>query len=283
VAEALAVEAVDISKRFGARWALSRLSFTLAKGRSLLLTGHNGSGKTTLLRLIATASFPTAGTLRINGFDCREERDRFRPSVALVSHASFHYEDLSAAQNLQLTARFLGIDSVESTVKELLARWVGGIGEEVESTSLQGDAWHHRSDALTSLAAFVGIAIGLIGGPGYEAADDWAALFACAIIAYNASWLILRAVRDVMDVAPAREFEQRVREIAFAVAGAKGIEKCRIRKSGMVYFVEIHVEVDGDMPVREAHTVGGQVRSALRQSNLRIADVLVHIEPHQGG
>ncbi len=149
MAEALAVEAVDISKRFGARWALSRLSFTLAKGRSLLLTGHNGSGKTTLLRLIATASFPTAGTLRINGFDCREERDRFRPSVALVSHASFHYEDLSAAQNLQLTARFLGIDSVESTVKELLARV--GLAERADSPVRQFSAGMRKRLSIARL------------------------------------------------------------------------------------------------------------------------------------
>lgn len=122
MAEALAVEAIDISKRFGARWALARLSFSLPKGRSLLLTGHNGSGKTTLLRLIATASFPTAGVLRINGFDAREQREQLRPGVALVSHASFHYEDLTAAQNLRLAAQFLAVPDAEAKVKALLDR-----------------------------------------------------------------------------------------------------------------------------------------------------------------
>ena len=164
--------------------------------------------------------------------------------------------------------------------KEGLARWVGQIGEGVESSALQADAWHHRSDALTSLAAFLGISIGLIGGPGFEPADDWAALAACLIITYSGINLLRLAVRDLLDVAPPKQFEEQVRQVALGVPGVRAVEKCRIRKSGMSYFVEIHIEVDGEATVREGHDIGGRVRSALRNSPLRIADAFLHIEPH---
>jgi cation diffusion facilitator family transporter len=167
-------------------------------------------------------------------------------------------------------------------IKESLARWVGKIGADVESTSLQADAWHHRSDALTSVAAFVGITIGLVGGPGYEPADDWAALVACLIILYSGLRLMRLAVRDLLDVAPPDHFEEQVRELASGVEGVRAVEKCRIRKSGTSYFVEIHIEVDGQATVQAGHDTGGRVRSVLRGSSLRIADAFIHIEPHHG-
>jgi len=163
--------------------------------------------------------------------------------------------------------------------KELLARWMGQIGSAENSSSLQADAWHHRSDAITSLAAFVGITIGLIGGPGYEPADDWAALLACLVIGFSGIRLLRVSVREVLDAAPPAVFEQQVRELALQVQGVRAIEKCRIRKSGLRYFIEIHVEVDGQATVHEGHVIGGKVRRALRESSLRIADAFVHIEP----
>ena len=165
-------------------------------------------------------------------------------------------------------------------IKECLARWVGKIGSEVESTSLQADAWHHHSDALTSVAAFLGITIGLVGGPGYEPADDWAALVACVIITYSSFRLLRMAVRDLLDASPPKKFEEQVRARALNVEGVQAIEKCRIRKSGTAYFVEIHVEVDGNATVQKGHDIGGHVRSVLRDSPLRIADAFIHIEPH---
>ncbi|MCA2980246.1 MAG: heme ABC exporter ATP-binding protein CcmA [Myxococcaceae bacterium] len=146
---ALALEALDVSKRFGARWALARLSFSLPEGRSLLLTGHNGSGKTTLLRLIATASFPTAGVLKVLGYDSRAQRDALRPLVALVSHASFHYEDLTAAQNLSLTARLLGVAKPSTVVDELLGRL--GLRERADSPVRQFSAGMRKRLAIARL------------------------------------------------------------------------------------------------------------------------------------
>lgn len=163
--------------------------------------------------------------------------------------------------------------------KELLARWMGQIGSAENSSSLQADAWHHRSDAITSLAAFVGITIGLIGGPGYEPADDWAALLACLVIGFSGIRLLRVSVREVLDAAAPAVFEQQVREVALQIPGVKAIEKCRIRKSGLRYFIEIHVEVDGQATVHEGHVIGGKVRRALRESPLKIADAFVHIEP----
>lgn len=165
-------------------------------------------------------------------------------------------------------------------VKEGLARWMGNIGSQHESAAIQSDALHHRSDALTSLAAFLGISIALVGGPGYESADDWATLAAVGVIGFNGISLLRSAVKDLLDAAPPEEIQDQVRESAAQVAGVQAIEKCRLRKSGLGYLAEIHVQVDGDMAVREAHDVGGRVRSILRGSPHRILDVIVHIEPH---
>ena len=129
------------------------------------------------------------------------------------------------------------------------------------------------------IAAFIGISIGLIGGPGYEPADDWAALLACCIIVFSGVSLLRMAVRDLLDVAPAKEFEQKVRDLALGVDGVRALDKCRIRKSGTAYFVELHVEVDGQATVQKGHDIGGRVRSVLRKSPLRIADAFIHIEP----
>ncbi|MGQ0505143.1 MAG: heme ABC exporter ATP-binding protein CcmA [Myxococcaceae bacterium] len=117
-----ALDIQDVSKRFGPRWALARLTYQLAAGRSLLLTGHNGSGKSTLLRLIATASSPTAGKIIVYGHDSTERRDEVRRNVALVSHQSFLYEDLTAEQNLTILARLLGLADPKDAVAKVLDR-----------------------------------------------------------------------------------------------------------------------------------------------------------------
>ena len=117
-----AIQLDDVSKRFGSRWAIARLTYSLPAGRSLLLTGHNGSGKTTLLRMISTATFPTAGQITIFGAETREHREELRHDVALLSHASFLYEDLTAAQNLTLVAEFLALEKPKQLVASLLER-----------------------------------------------------------------------------------------------------------------------------------------------------------------
>lgn len=121
-ASAPAVDLQDVSRRFGRRWALARLTWSVPRGASLLLTGHNGSGKSTLLRTIATALRPTAGRLEVLGHDAVTERDQVRPRVGLLSHASFLYEDLTAEQNLVILARLLGAEGPRELAGTLLTK-----------------------------------------------------------------------------------------------------------------------------------------------------------------
>jgi len=163
--------------------------------------------------------------------------------------------------------------------KETLYRLASRVGTSIDSTAVKCDAWHHRSDAITSAAAFVGISIALIGGPGYESADDWAALAACGIIAFNGWRLLRNAMNEMMDADVSEQLHQQVRELSADVSGVVRIEKCRIRKSGLGYLVDIHVEVDGDMSVKGGHKIAHDVGEKLKSSPLRVKDVLVHIEP----
>lgn len=163
--------------------------------------------------------------------------------------------------------------------KETLFRVMRRVGQAIQSTAVRSDAWHHRSDALTSAAAFVGIGAALVGGEGYEAADDWAALFACLIIGYNGVRLARPALNEVMDIAPDPTIEQGVRAIALSIPGVMGLDQCSVRKMGFDYFVDLHVIVHGDRSVREGHRVAHDVKDAVRNSNPRIRDVLIHIEP----
>ncbi len=164
-------------------------------------------------------------------------------------------------------------------VKETLARFVLDVGNQVGSTAVRTDAWHHRSDALTSAAAFIGISIALVGGEGYEAADDYAALFACAIIAFNGVRLLRPAVAEVMDAAPDPEIERHVREVASLVGGVESLDQCSVRKMGLDYFVDLHVEVDRDMSVFDGHEIAHKVKDAVKDANPQVRDVLIHIEP----
>jgi cation diffusion facilitator family transporter len=164
-------------------------------------------------------------------------------------------------------------------VKETLFRKVAGAAAQLGSGAVKTDAWHHRSDAITSAGAFIGISVALIGGPGWEAADDWAALFTCGIIGFNGWRLLMPAVHEVMDTAPPKEVEDSVRAVAQRVAGVLNVEKCRLRKMGTEFYVDIHIGVDADLTVRAGHQIGHDVKDAIRAANSAMADVLVHIEP----
>jgi cation diffusion facilitator family transporter len=176
----------------------------------------------------------------------------------------------------------LGVLGVVVVAKELLFRWLVSTASDIGSHAVESDAWHHRSDALTSLTAAAGIGVALWGGPGYESADDWAALFACGLIAFNGGRLLRNGLREVLDAAPRDDTLERVRAIAGAVDGVAGIDDCRARRSGLGWLIDIHVEVDGDLPVREGHRIAHDVKDALLAADLRVLDALVHIEPAGG-
>ncbi|GAB4287066.1 MAG: cation diffusion facilitator family transporter [Ignavibacteriaceae bacterium] len=165
-------------------------------------------------------------------------------------------------------------------VKETLFRFVIKVGSSLNSRAVINDAWHHRSDAITSAAVFIGISIALIGGPGYEEADDYAALFASAIILFNAFRLWRPALLELTDVAPPKEKIDKVRNEALKVDGVRGLDKCYLRKMGFDYFVDIHVLVDGNKTVSEGHEIAHRVKASLMKQYRNISDVLVHIEPY---
>jgi cation diffusion facilitator family transporter len=177
-------------------------------------------------------------------------------------------------------ARFtLVVLIVTVAVKEIWSRYVNHFGRDIDSTAVKTDALHHRVDAIVSAAAFVGITIALVGGPKWRSADDWAALFACAVIAANGARLLWPALREIMDTAPRGKIVDVVQNAACSVDGVKAIEKPRIRKMGLEFYVDLHVGVDGDISVREGHRIAHRVKRAVQECDKRIADVLVHIEP----
>ena len=173
----------------------------------------------------------------------------------------------------------LGVLTAVILVKESLFRCVLALGEEVDSTAVRTDAWHHRSDAITSVAAFIGILIARVGGPNWQKADAWAALFACGIIGYNGYRLLVPALAEIMDTAPDPEITTRVRQTATAVAGVSEVEKCRVRKMGLEFYVDLHIGVDGTISVAAGHEIAHAVKNAVRATEGRVADVLVHVEP----
>ena len=163
--------------------------------------------------------------------------------------------------------------------KELLFRSILKTGDATQSLALKTDAWHHRADALSSLAAFVGISIALMGGPGFESADDYAALFAACIIAINAALLLRPALLELIDTAPNPEISLRVRAVAEQVPGVLGTHKCNVRKVGFDYFVDLDVLCNPDSTIRQGHEVAHDVGERIHAALPHIRKVLVHVEP----
>jgi len=163
--------------------------------------------------------------------------------------------------------------------KEISFRIVMAKSRETNSSALKADAWHHRSDAITSVAAFIGISIAIFCGPGYESADDWAALFASFFILYN-SYLIFRpALGEIMDEHVYDDLAADIKRISVTVPGILDTEKCFIRKAGMRYHIELHAVVDSNITVKEGHRLAHELEDALRLSLPELGHVLVHIEP----
>jgi len=164
-------------------------------------------------------------------------------------------------------------------IKEGLFRYVINIGKKINSQSVKADAYHHRSDVITSVAAFIGISIALIGGKGFEGADDWAALIATFIILYNAIKILRPALAEIMDAAPSDEILNKIKSLAIQVPQVFDVEKCFVRKMGFDFYVDIHIMVDGKLTVDAGHKIAHHVKDIILSSGLRVVDVLVHVEP----
>jgi cation diffusion facilitator family transporter len=177
----------------------------------------------------------------------------------------------------------LGVLAVVVVVKEVLFRRVAKVGEGIGSIAVQSDAWHHRSDAITSVAAFIGISLAIWGGPHFVAADSWAALVAAIVIATNGFILLRPAVNDLMDRTPETSLVSEIDTAARSVEGVRATEKIRVRKLGMDYYVDIHVQADPTMSLHDAHIISGKVKSAIKAAKPEVQDVLVHMEPVEDG
>ena len=173
----------------------------------------------------------------------------------------------------------LGVLLAVIVIKEVLARYVGGAADTIGSVAVKSDAFHHRADAITSGAAFIGISIAVFGGEGFETADDVAAVVAAVVIGINALILLRPALSELIDTAPAPEIAQSIRDIALKVPGVLGTHKCGVRKVGFVYFVDLDVLCDPDQSIRHGHEVAHNVGEAIHSARPAVAKVLVHVEP----
>ncbi len=163
--------------------------------------------------------------------------------------------------------------------KEIAYQIIIRKSDQANSSSLRADAWHHRSDALTSVAAFIGISIALVLGKGYEAADDWASLLASVFILWNSYKIFRPALGEMMDEHFYDELELEIRRVSKTVEGVVDTEKCFIRKSGLKYLVELHAIVNGDISVRKGHEIAHHLSDTLVSVIPEIKKVMVHIEP----
>lgn len=155
------------------------------------------------------------------------------------------------------------------------------------STALATDAFHHRADAITSVAAFIGISIALLGKwrtgtDAWAPADDWAALFASAIILFGPVRLMLPPLRELLDQ-QSEEIAEAAANAAAAVPGVAKVQKSFARKSGVLYWIDMHLWVDGSMSVRDSHALAHAVKDAVRAKLPQVRDVLIHVEPAAGG
>ena len=164
--------------------------------------------------------------------------------------------------------------------KEISYRLVLKKSKETNSSSLKADAWHHRSDAITSVAAFIGISIALFMGKGYETADDWAALFASGFILYNCYLIFRPALGEIMDEHVYDDLLEEIKQVSQSVEGVKGTEKCFIRKSGMKYHVDLHALVDAEISVKKGHDIAHDLKDTLRREIPQLGHILIHIEPN---
>ncbi|WP_276682476.1 cation diffusion facilitator family transporter [Empedobacter brevis] len=163
--------------------------------------------------------------------------------------------------------------------KEISYHVVNRRAKLLNSTSLKADAWHHRSDAITSVAAFIGISIALWFGKGYEYADDWAALFAAGFILYNCYHIFRPALGEIMDENLFEDMVSKVRELSLHVGGVLAIDKCYVRKIGMSFLIDIHAVVDPQLNVKQGHEIAHALKDYLILHMPEIANVFVHIEP----
>ncbi|MFT6838088.1 MAG: cation diffusion facilitator family transporter [Sediminicola sp.] len=197
-------------------------------------------------------------------------------SATVIAYESIKHIQTPHKVPEKFTLVVLGIIVI---IKEIFYRFVSQKGKETKSGALQADAWHHRSDAITSLMAFIGISIAIFMGNGYETADDWAALLGSGFIIYNAFKIFRPALGEIMDEHMYDEFIVDIRVTSKTVEGVIDTEKCFVRKAGLTFHVDLHLIVKGDISVREGHGIAHRLKNVLQVQYPEISDVLIHVEP----
>lgn len=195
--------------------------------------------------------------------------------IALVSVREIYSESHQVPSWFTLPVLLLVV-----AIKEFVFRKISRYSGEHNSCALAGEAWHHRSDAITSGAAALGISIALIGGAAWATADDWAALVACLFIGYNGTRIIRLSLHDALDGNVEAAFVESLKGQANSHADVLHVEKCRVRKSGVDYFLELHLQVDPQMSVAQGHELGHEVKDNLMRAHANLRDVVVHLEPY---
>lgn len=204
--------------------------------------------------------------------------------LLVTSATVIAYESIQNIQTPQKTPKAYTLIVLAAIVifKEIFYRFVSRKSDETKSSSLKADAWHHRSDAITSLLAFIGISIAVFMGKGYETADDWAALLASGFIIYNAFLIFRPALGEIMDEHLYDDIISDVRKIAEQVNGVEGTEKCFVRKTGMSFHIDLHIWVNGEISVTQGHDTAHLVKEAIQLELPEVANVLIHVEPVNG-
>jgi cation diffusion facilitator family transporter len=197
-------------------------------------------------------------------------------SATIIAYESIHNIGTPHELPSSWTLIVLGIIIIW---KESSYQIVNKKSKQINSSSLKADAWHHRSDAITSVAAFIGISVALFFGKGYESADDFAALFAAMFILYNAYLIFRPALGEIMDEHVYDDLVGKIREISITVEGVITTEKCFIRKAGMKYHVDLHAVVDSSISVKQGHLIAHRLKDTLRHELQELGHVLIHIEP----
>src|SRR5260221_1202171 len=200
-------------------------------------------------------------------------------SAAIIAYESI--KNISTPHDLPKSYTLIVLGAI-IICKEVSFQVVVKKSNQTNSASLKADAWHHRSDAITSIAAFIGISVALISGKGYESADDWAAVFASSIILYNSYLIFRRALGEIMDENLYGELIEKIRAVSLKVDGVIGTEKCFIRKAGMTYHVDLHATVDATISVRAGHEIAHKLKDKLKLEMPELENVLIHIEPFSG-
>jgi len=167
---------------------------------------------------------------------------------------------------------------VSIVLKEILYHWTIAVGKRTKSSALMANAWHHRSDALSSIPALIAVTAAAVH-PGLAFIDRVGALIV-ALIILKVSWGILRpAIAELTDRGVSQKDRQKIESLVAGIDGVRNVHDIRTRRMGGGFFADIHVMIDGKMTIWQGHHISEAIKHELIENGPEILDVLVHLEP----